>query len=116
MSKEKQIDTPTNTPTQNQFTNSELKELGELARAMCDVCRTTDDNQCEDMHCEGVMKHAEKLYKQGIRKQSEGEWIFHKDGSATCNQCNTTQKHIWDMDNYQSYCGHCGAKMKGGAE
>ena len=52
----------------------------------------------------------------GYRKQSEGEWIFHKDGSATCNQCNTTQKHIWDMESYQSYCGHCGAKMKGGAE
>ena len=53
---------------------------------------------------------------KGYRKQSEGEWVFHKDGSGTCNQCGTTQKNIWDMDNYQSYCGHCGAKMKGGAE
>ena len=59
---------------------------------------------------------ANQIQQQGYRKQSEGEWIFHKDGSATCNQCNTTQKHIWDMDNFQSYCGHCGAKMKGGAK
>ena len=59
---------------------------------------------------------AKSLYNAGYRRQREGEWIFHNDGSGTCNQCNTTQKHIWDMDNYQFYCGHCGAKMKGGAE
>lgn len=117
MSGEKQIDTPTNTPTQNQFTNSELKELGELARAMCDVCRTTDDNQCEDMHCEGVMKHAEKLYKQGIRKQREGEWVLVQDKSAygdnyfICSVCEG-KSH----SNKFGYCPNCGAKMGGGAD
>ena len=60
--------------------------------------------------CFTIAKH---LYNAGYRKQSEGEWIFHKDGSGTCNQCRTTQKNVWDMDNFQSYCGHCGAKMKG---
>jgi hypothetical protein len=59
---------------------------------------------------------ATEAYNAGYRKQSEGEWTFHKDGSGTCDQCGTTQKNVWDMDNYQSYCGHCGAKMKGGAE
>ena len=58
---------------------------------------------------------AKKMFAIGYRKQREGKWIFHKDGSGTCNQCKTTQLHIWDMDNFQSYCGHCGAKMKGGA-
>lgn len=32
----------------------------------------------------------------------------------TCDQCGFTQKNVWDYDNYQNYCGHCGAKMEGG--
>jgi hypothetical protein len=59
---------------------------------------------------------AKAIYAADYRKHSEGEWISHSDGSGTCNLCHTTQMHVWDMDNYQSYCGHCGAKMKGGAE
>lgn len=45
-----------------------------------------------------------------------GTWIFHKDGSGTCNQCRKTQKSVWDLDNCQNYCGCCGAKMGEGRE
>ena len=45
-----------------------------------------------------------------------GRWEFHKDGSGTCNQCHFTQKHIYDDDGWQNYCGVCGAEMDGGAE
>lgn len=41
------------------------------------------------------------------------EWILHKDGSGTCKQCGFTQKNVWDYDNWQNFCGHCGAKMDG---
>ena len=58
-------------------------------------------------------KEARMLIAKGYAKQIEGEWDFHKDGNGTCNQCGTTQKNVWDMDNYQLYCGHCGAKMRG---
>lgn len=44
-------------------------------------------------------------------KERQGKWKLNKDGSGTCNQCNRTQKSVWDYDNYQRYCGHCGAKM-----
>lgn len=40
-----------------------------------------------------------------------GKWILHNDGSATCDQCRFTQKNVYDQDNYQNYCGVCGAKM-----
>ena len=43
--------------------------------------------------------------------QKVGKWKLHKDGSGTCDQCNFTQCSVWDQDNYQTYCGHCGAKM-----
>ena len=40
-----------------------------------------------------------------------GKWKLHRNGSATCNQCNTTQANIWDFDSWQEYCGKCGARM-----
>lgn len=43
-----------------------------------------------------------------------GEWILHKDGSGTCNQCGRTAKNIWDYDGWQNYCGNCGTRMDGG--
>ena len=57
---------------------------------------------------------SEALYNAGYRKQIEGEWELHKDGSGTCSECHFTQKNVWDYDNWQSFCGHCGARMKGG--
>ena len=44
-------------------------------------------------------------------KERSGKWKLNKDGSGTCDQCNRTQKNVWDYDNYQNYCGHCGVKM-----
>lgn len=43
-----------------------------------------------------------------------GEWRLNRDGSGTCSNCNFTQVAVWDEDNWQNYCGHCGAKMDGG--
>ena len=42
-----------------------------------------------------------------------GQWELHDDGSGTCDQCGTRQLHIWDFDNWQNFCGHCGADMRG---
>lgn len=42
-----------------------------------------------------------------------GKWILHDNGDATCNQCGRWQKAIWDYDNFQNYCGNCGAEMIG---
>ena len=48
-----------------------------------------------------------------VEEVKHSEWILHKDGSGTCKQCRFTQKNIWDYDNWQNFCGHCGAKMDG---
>lgn len=43
-----------------------------------------------------------------------GKWVsHHPDGSATCSVCGRKQKDVWDFDNWQNYCGHCGADMRG---
>jgi hypothetical protein len=40
-----------------------------------------------------------------------GRWKLRDDGSGTCSECRFTQKYVWDYDNWQNYCGVCGAKM-----
>ena len=52
-----------------------------------------------------------KLVVDDVEKIKHGKWTMHIDGSGTCNQCGTTQKNVWDYDNWPNYCGHCGAKM-----
>ena len=62
---------------------------------------------------------AESEFAEQIRAQPtadvvevrHGKWELHNDGSGTCSHCKTRQKHIWDFDNSQNYCGRCGAKM-----
>lgn len=92
----------------------EKEQIEEMARSLllkhhgieC-FCNCTVCGKCSTYY------YAETLYNEGYRKQIESEWIFHEDGSATCKHCGTTQKCVWDMDNFQAYCGHCGAHMKG---
>lgn len=38
-------------------------------------------------------------------------WTLNKTGTGTCSNCHFTQANVWDHDNYQQYCGVCGAKM-----
>ena len=54
--------------------------------------------------------YAEELYKQGYRKQSEGEWVT-KDYTAYCSVCKIGR----DIESQfgWKYCPNCGAKMKG---
>ena len=64
MSREKQ-NTPTNTPTQNQFTNSELKQIEEMARTFCGGCDRCLHGNCTDWY------NAEAAYNADYRKQNE---------------------------------------------
>ena len=64
---------------------------------------------------------AKKMFEDGYRKQSEGEW---KDNH--CTNCGMTPigEETWTahgktppkFELCMDYCPNCGAKMKGGAE
>ena len=54
---------------------------------------------------------ANRLIEAKYVKQREGKWKLYDGGFGTCSACNFTQASVWDFDNYQNYCGHCGAKM-----
>lgn len=69
----------------------------------------------EHFNCRVREEEAERianhLVNAGYHKQKEGKWKLNKDGSGTCSECGITQKSVWDYDNWQNFCGHCGAKM-----
>lgn len=47
---------------------------------------------------------------------AQGEWIIHGDPPwvvRECSQCGTKWHH-WSGGANPNYCGHCGARMKGG--
>jgi hypothetical protein len=58
-----------------------------------------------------AIRIANSLIEANYVKQREGKWKLGSYGFGTCSACKFTQASIWDYDNYQKYCGHCGAKM-----
>ena len=74
-----------------------------------DVYRLVEPSGVARVHCSQI----DELPRADVVEVRHGEWKLHPDGSGTCSCCNRTQKSVWDYDNAQNFCGHCGAKMEG---
>jgi hypothetical protein len=48
---------------------------------------------------------------ESLRPKSK--WTLHRNGSGTCHNCHFTHNDVWDMDGWDEFCRHCGAKMEG---
>lgn len=47
-------------------------------------------------------------------ERKTGVWLIHKFGSdAQCSECKMFFSDVYDMENSDNYCRHCGAKMEG---
>lgn len=72
----------------------------------------TEHLQSRDEHLfDLIMFEIDETPTAEVEEVKHGEWKLHPDGSGTCSCCNRTQKFVWDYDNAQNFCGHCGAKM-----
>ena len=92
--------------------------LDEAIRHCYEVYHERDDmcKECREEHRQ-LARWLEELRQLKIVNATEvkhSEWILHSDGSGTCKICGKRQNNVWDMDNWQNFCGHCGAKMDGG--
>ena len=68
-------------------------------------CTAVNDEICEGLH------HA---FNCGYMYEKEtAKWKLYRDGSGVCSKCHRTSLNVWDYDNWQRYCGCCGAKMEG---
>lgn len=57
-------------------------------------------NKCKDC------KHSTKE-----TVQKHGHWIYKKCDNAQCSCCGQYVRDVYDDDNEDRYCRHCGAKM-----
>jgi hypothetical protein len=101
-------------------------QIDEIAKLICTYPQCIHHNiigECANTECQTVYI-AENLYKQGYRKQSEGEWIRQekKNGKvapeAVCSNCGRDVEYqvIDGKWAFENYCSHCGAHMTGGKE
>lgn len=75
---------------------------------VCQELRCGDISDCNSDDCGGFFKN-----KADYVKVKHATWYLNKNGSGMCSNCRVTQKDVWDFDKWQTYCGHCGAKMDG---
>jgi hypothetical protein len=78
------------------------------------VCPLADGQEYSDIF---YIKSDCEYFEQGYRKQSEGEWIDSLKGYCQCSNCRTSFETLpttfmFKLNN--SFCRHCGAKMKDG--
>lgn len=59
-----------------------------------------------------VIKQQRTIDPESLRPK--GKWRLNKDGSGTCSECHRTRNDVWDMDNWDNFCSHCGADMREG--
>ena len=84
-----------------------VKTCGDCIHA--DIC---EHNPTIEFNRENIAGCGSFRDKDDFVEVRRGKWELHDDGSATCLECGCRQLHIWDFDNYQNFCGHCGADMK----
>lgn len=76
---------------------NDVKQIDEIAKLICTYPQCIHHNsigECASTECQTV-DIAEALYKQGYRKQKEGEWISIDESY--------TGTDVWDNDR------HCGS-------
>ena len=45
-----------------------------------------------------------------------GHWIYKRGCWAECSECHHDFNDVYDLENSDHYCRHCGAKMDGDAQ
>lgn len=48
-----------------------------------------------------------------IEERKKGHWIFLKNGNAICSECGCEQTNAYDFENWDNFCHHCGADLRG---
>ena len=80
----------------------------------CPICGkiySPDTSMCLDC-IKGTTVDSTPKSEQPERKA--GVWLIRNFGSdAQCSECKTFFSDVYDMENSDNYCRHCGTKMEG---
>lgn len=67
-----------------------------------------------DHHIPKILRDRLKVIPPAQPERKTGVWLIYKFGSdAQCSECKTFFSDVYDMENSDNYCRHCGAKMEG---
>jgi Zn finger protein HypA/HybF involved in hydrogenase expression len=85
----------------------------------CCIKRNPDDKtRCGECPYEGACLNRLKSDALAMLKAQEptstpqAEWLLYKGRQgATCSFCKHTYHDVYDVESYDYYCRHCGAKM-----
>ena len=78
-----------------------------LLKAQEQKCR-----ECGEATSKAIQELQAKLKAQEPQGTPEAEWLLYKGmRGATCSYCKHTFDDVYDVENYDYYCRHCGAKM-----
>ena len=69
-------------------------------------------NVLEGSYIDQAYDKAIEALSQPERKK--GHWKLLNNGDAICSECGRKQKGVWDFDNWDNFCRHCGSDMRGG--
>lgn len=102
-----------------------MNKIEHIEEMATDLDATHDYEGCEAWHCRGCeyekygkyhfcssIKQAEKMTARGYLKQKEGEFVL-REGYNHLFKCTACGYEYNDLIECMSFCGNCGAKMKG---
>lgn len=79
----------------------------------CGVIDWSTYNYAFDFYADLLMKAYEQGGKDAQPERKTGHWkLDWKNGKATCSKCGHTFKDAFDIDNFDNFCRHCGARME----
>ena len=82
--------------------------LNAFKENLCNQCRWNEAKEYEDL----IDRLLSTSSAQPERKT--GKWLIRKFGAdAQCSECKMFFSDVYDMENSDAYCRHCGAKMEG---
>ena len=88
-------------------------EVNELLKSFTPDCIVYSSNKPIKIDLRLIKRIITRQPVANVTEVKRGEWKLHPDGSGTCSVCGKHQVCIWDLDNWQNFCGHCGADMRG---
>lgn len=62
---------------------------------------------------DAVFQIINNLPSEKVAPVREAQWKLYRNGDAVCNGCGRLQHYTWDLEDWDNYCHHCGAKMVG---
>lgn len=70
----------------------------------------------EDMHCSirVIRQNIDDIPTIEAEPIRYGHWYIQRFGSdAKCSECGMSFKDVYDIENHDRYCRHCGTRMLG---